>query len=452
MNNSIKNNISEGIPSNKKIWQVTYPIILTLVAQNIINVTDTAFLGRVGEVELGASALAGIFYIAIFMLGYGFSTGTQIMIGRRNGEKAFNKVGQIFDQSNYFFIALALLVFSLIYFFGTPFLKMVVSSDNILGASEIYLKTRVFGVLFAFGNLAFRALLVGITQTKALGYSAFVMAITNVVLDYAFIFGNLGMPAMGIQGAALASVFAELSALIFFVTYTFFKLDRKQYPIFQFKPINFQIIGKTLEISIYVMAQYFISILTWFTFFAFIEQMGERPLAISNIVRSIYMVLMIPVMALSTATNTFVSNAIGAGFKDEVIKIVNKLVLWAVVIALPIMASMLLIPETMVKIYTNTPDLITETIPSVYTISGAVVMFAVGFVVFSGVSGTANTKTALFIEIITLALYIAYVYWITQIQKSPVHIAWTSEYIYMIFLALFSYIYLLSGKWKKKEI
>jgi len=441
-----------GIPTNNRIWKITFPIILTLVAQNIINVTDTAFLGRVGEVELGASALAGIFYIAIFMLGYGFSTGTQIMIGRRNGEKSYAQVGKIFDQSNYFFVALAALVFSLIYFFGTPFLQLVVSSENILGASEIYLKIRVFGVLFAFGNLAFRALLVGITQTKALGYAAFVMAITNVILDYIFIFGHFGFPAMGIGGAALASVFAELSAFIFFIVYILSKLDRKQNPIFKFPKVDLAIIGKTLELSIYVMAQYFISILTWFTFFAFIEQMGERPLAISNIIRSIYMVLMIPVMALSTATNTLVSNAIGAGFKDDVIKIVNKLVLWGVVVALPILASMLLIPEAMVSIYTNSEELIQQTIPSIYTISGAVVLFAIAFIAFSGVSGTANTKTALFIEIITLVIYIAYVYWVTHIKQYPVHIAWTSEYVYMAFLGLFSYIYLFSGRWKNKEI
>lgn len=444
--------MKSGIPSNKQIWKLTYPIILTLVAQNIINVTDTAFLGRVGEVELGASALAGIFYIAIFMLGYGFSTGTQIMIARRNGEGEYGQVGKIFDQSSYFFMALALLVFSIIYFFGAHMLKWIVSSANILSASEIYLETRVFGVLFAFGNLGFRALLVGITQTKALGYSAFVMAITNVILDYIFIFGHFGMPAMGIGGAALASVFAELSALMFFVVYTLLKLDRAQYPIFQFPAIDVKIISKTLELSIYVMAQYFISILTWFTFFAFIEKMGERSLAISNIVRSVYMVLMIPVMALSTATNTLVSNAIGAGFKKDVIKIINKMVLWGVIIALPIIASMLLLPETMVRIYTNSEELIQQTIPSIYTISGAVVLFAVGFIAFSGVSGTANTKTALIIEILTLLLYLTYVYWVTQIRQWPVHIAWTSEYVYMTFLAVFSYLYLITGRWKKKEI
>ena len=444
--------MNHGVPTNKKIWQITYPIALTLVAQSIINVTDTAFLGRVGEVELGASALAGIFYIAVFMLGYGFSTGTQIMIARRNGEKEYSMVGKIFDQSSYFFIALALFVFILIYFLGTPMLELIVSSKNILAASEIYLTIRVFGVLFAFGNLAFRSLLVGITQTKALGYSAFVMAATNVVLDYIFIFGHYGMPAMGIGGAALASVFSELAALLFFIIYTFIKLDRNQYPIFKFPAIDFKIIGKTLELSIYVMAQYFLSILTWFTFFAFIEQMGERSLAISNIVRSIYMLLMIPVMALSTAANTLVSNAIGAGFKENVIKIINKMVLWGVLIAFPIIATMLLMPEIMVKIYTNSGELIQETIPSIYTISGAVLLFAIGFIVFSGVSGTANTKTALFIEILTLAIYISYVYYVTQIKQYPVHIAWTSEYVYMTFLALFSYIYLWNGRWKKKVI
>jgi len=444
--------MSTGIPTNKKIWQITYPIVLTLVAQNIVNVTDTAFLGRVGEVELGASALAGIFYMAIFMLGYGFSTGTQIMIGRRNGEKEYTQVGQIFDQSIYFFVALAAIVFCIIYIYGTPMLQLIVSSENILAASEVYLSTRVFGVLFAFGNLGFRALLVGITQTKALGYSAFVMATTNVLLDYIFIFGHFGIPAMGIGGAALASVFAEFSALAFFIIYSMVKLDRKQYPIFKFPYINFKIIGKTLELSVYVMAQYFISLLTWFTFFAFIEKMGERPLAISNIVRSIYTVLMIPVMALSTATNTLVSNAIGAGFKEDVIKIINKLVLWGLIVALPILATMLLIPETMVSIYTDSEELIQQTIPSIYTISGAVVLFAIGFIAFSGVSGTANTKTGLFIEIITLAIYISYVYWATQIKQFPVHIAWTSEYVYMTFLGLFSYVYLVSGRWKKKEI
>ena len=75
--------------TNKQIWNVSYPIFLSLLAQNIINVTDTAFLGRVGEVELGASAMGGLYYICVFTIAFGFSTGSQIVMARRNGERRY---------------------------------------------------------------------------------------------------------------------------------------------------------------------------------------------------------------------------------------------------------------------------------------------------------------------------------------------------------------------------
>ncbi|MFS2637043.1 MATE family efflux transporter, partial [Bacteroides thetaiotaomicron] len=68
--------------TNKQIWSVSYPILLSLLAQNVINVTDTAFLGHVSEVALGASAMGGLFYICIFTIAFGFSTGSQIVIER----------------------------------------------------------------------------------------------------------------------------------------------------------------------------------------------------------------------------------------------------------------------------------------------------------------------------------------------------------------------------------
>lgn len=51
--------------SNKDIWEIAYPILISLIMEQLIGMTDTAFLGRVGEVELGASAIAGVYYLAI---------------------------------------------------------------------------------------------------------------------------------------------------------------------------------------------------------------------------------------------------------------------------------------------------------------------------------------------------------------------------------------------------
>ncbi|MCI5507472.1 MAG: MATE family efflux transporter, partial [Bacteroidales bacterium] len=69
-----------------QIWTIAYPILLSTLMEQLIGMTDTAFLGRVGEIELGASALGGIFYVTVFMLGLGFSIGAQILMARRNGE------------------------------------------------------------------------------------------------------------------------------------------------------------------------------------------------------------------------------------------------------------------------------------------------------------------------------------------------------------------------------
>ena len=73
----------------KEIWIIAYPILISLIMEQLIGMTDTAFLGRVGEVELGASAIAGVYYLAIFMMAFGFSIGAQILIARRNGEQQY---------------------------------------------------------------------------------------------------------------------------------------------------------------------------------------------------------------------------------------------------------------------------------------------------------------------------------------------------------------------------
>ena len=88
--------------SYKQIWIIAYPILISLLMEHMINVTDTAFLGHVGEVELGASALAGVLYMAIYMLGFGFSIGVQILIARRNGEQKYSEIGGVFMQGAFF--------------------------------------------------------------------------------------------------------------------------------------------------------------------------------------------------------------------------------------------------------------------------------------------------------------------------------------------------------------
>jgi len=440
------------LTSNKNILKVTYPIFLTLLAQNIINVTNTAFLGRVGEVELGASAIGGVFYFAIYMIGFGFSQGAQILIGRRNGEKNYKKIGPIFNNSLIFNFLIGVVIFGLS-IKGVPYImKLLVSSEHVYKASIEYMDWRIYGFLFSFVSVIFRGLYVGITQTRILTTSAILMAITNIIFDYTLIFGHFGFPAMGIAGAGISSVIAEVVTLIYLIWHTFYRTDRKKYGLFEFNKIEMKILLNILNLSIFIMFQYFISISTWFMFFIFIERMGEEPLAVSNIGRSTYILLMIPGSALSTTVNTLVSNIIGAGRKEEVLPFIKRIIIIALVIVVPMILFTLALPELIARIYTDDAKLIAACIPVLRVISVAIIFCAVGNIIFNGVSGTGNTRTAFFIEFLTLFFYLSYVYFTSVIHPCATYVVWMSEFVYWILIGGLGYLYLLKGNWRKREI
>ncbi len=98
----------------KQIWLINLPVMMSVLMEQLINITDAVFLGHVGEVELGASALAGIYYLATYMLGFGFSIGLQVMIARRNGEQNYAETGRTFFQGLFFLSGLALSLYLLI--------------------------------------------------------------------------------------------------------------------------------------------------------------------------------------------------------------------------------------------------------------------------------------------------------------------------------------------------
>lgn len=438
--------------SAKNIFNITYPVVLTLVVQNIINVTDTAFLGRVGEVALGASAIGGVYFLAIYMLGFGFSQGAQIIIGRRNGEKNYTQIGSVFINGMVFITALAFLFLALSLVWNESIMRYLVSSPAIFDASLEYLDWRMWGFVFAFMNVMFRGLFVGVTNTSVLTTSAILTAITNVVLDYVLIFGVWGFPEMGIAGAALASVIAEGVTTVYLFYYSFRHHDFQKYELYKLKALNFKLIVQMLELSVFIMFQYFISVSTWFLFFIFIERMGERPLAATNIGRSLYVLLMVPGSALATTVNTLVSNLIGAGRKAEVVPFITRMLGYVLLMVVPLMFITFLFPEAFARIYTNDAGLIEASVPVMKVVSVAMIFCALGNIIFNGVSGTGNTKTAFIIEFGTLFFYLSYVYYTAILNPQSVAVVWMSEFVYWTLIGAIGYWYLLKGNWQKKEL
>ena len=152
------------------------------------------------------------------------------------------------------------------------------------------------------------------------------------------------------------------------MVYTRLTVDIRKYALNQIRSFDFCLLKRVLDISVFTMLQYFLSIATWFMFFIAVEHLGQRELAVANIVRSIYVVMLIPVNSLATTTNTFVSNSIGAGAINQVMPTIRKICKLSLGIMVVFAAIVSLMPGWVVSVYTNDASLVAASVPSVYVI------------------------------------------------------------------------------------
>lgn len=434
------------------IWKVAYPILISLIMEQLIGMTDTAFLGRVGEVELGASAIAGVYYLAIFVTGFGFGIGSQIIIARRNGERNYKETGNIFYHGVYFLLALAAVVIGLSEVLSPWILNKIVSSQQIAGAAMDYVRWRLIGLVFAFVTVMFRAFYVGTTQTKTLTLNSIVMVLSNILFNWILVFGHFGFPALGITGAAIGSTLAELVSLVFFIIYTSRRTDCEKYGLDRKINFSFGKLGDILSISVWTMVQNFFSITTWFIFFLCVEHLGERALAVSNVVRSISGFIWVFVSAFSSTCSSLVSNLIGEGHQDSVPSLIIRVIKLTYIPVTVLLVGFSIFPETVIGIYTDIPGIVDESVSSLWVLCLSYLLTTPALICFNAISGTGNTKTAFGLEMIVLVLYTTFCIFIINGMKPPVWVAWFTESLYAFIMLILSAAYLRSGKWKGRSI
>lgn len=440
------------IYSASTILKIAFPILVSTLMEQIIGLTDTAFLGRVGETELGASALAGVLYIVIFMVGFGFCTGAQIMMGHRNGEGKFEEIGPIFYHSLAFLLLMAAMLFGLSRLFVGDFLRLVVSNPAVQGAAGEYLHYRVIGFFFAFAAMLFRCLYVATMNTKTLTLNSIVMVLSNVVFNYVLIFGHFGAPRMGIGGAALGSAMAEGVSLLFYVLYTWRKVDLRKYCLDRLPSVRRGLLGSILKISSWTMVQDVVALGTWFIFFLAVEHLGQTELAISNVIRNVSSVCFMAVSALAATSGTLTSNLMGADEKASIAPMLRRTMLLGVLILTPLLAVICAFPREIMGIFTDDARLIAEGALPLCILCVVNLIAVPAMVMMRAVSGSGNTQTALWTECVALVAYVVYIGIVIFGMRAPLWICLFCEYIYYLLVWLTCGAYMRWGKWYEKKV
>ncbi|RHE89548.1 MATE family efflux transporter [Bacteroides intestinalis] len=420
----------------KQIWLINFPVMMSILMEQLINITDAIFLGHVGEVELGASALASVYYLAIYMLGFGFSLGLQVMIARRNGEERYKETGKTFFQGLFFLSGLVIFLSLTSYVLSPVILKYFIHSPEIYKAAVDYLEWRCFGLLFSFPFLAFRAFFVGITKTRVLSWAATLAVFINIPCNYLFIFSfNLG-----ISGAAMASSLAEAGSLLILVIYVFLQMNKENWGLRLV--YDGKLLKSLFHLSVWSMMHAFISVAPWFLFFVAIERLGEVQLAVSNIIRSISTVFFVIVNSFAATTGSLVSNLIGAGEGKSMFWLCGKILRLGYAVGFPLIIIAMLLNKQIVGFYTDNVALI-ELAYYPFIVMLLNYTFALpGYVFMNAVTGTGNTRIAFIFQISTIAFYLFYLYLLSYSFTATLPVYLMAEYLFVILLGVQSYIYL----------
>jgi putative MATE family efflux protein len=423
--------------------------MLGSAAQNVIVLTDNVFLYHLSSLDFASIGVVGVFYLMIASIGYGFSRGGQIIIARRYGERNYDELGQSFYALLFLELVIAIILFILLQYGSDPLFSWALDNPEIKERCLEYIYPRSYGVFFSYVGLAIVGLYTGIARTRFIIIDTMILVIINLVLNYVLIFGKLGLPQMGIRGAAYASTIAEIVALAVFVLYVVY--DRKSHALglFRFPKLEFAMVRQSFSLSMPLVLQTILGLGSWFIFFSLIENMGQRELEISNLIRNVYLILSIPCWGYAAGINTLVSNFIGQRKRQAVLPIIWKTSKINLFTSLAITIPVVLFPAQLLYPLFGGEDmsLIHEAQPTMLVLLGILVAFSLGGIFFNGLAGTGATGTSLGLQAIATTFYLIYIFVVIKKYSLGLQWAWACEIFYWLLLWFISYWFIRSNKW-----
>lgn len=397
--------------SYQQILSLSVPIIIGHLAVSLLFITDTIFLSSLSELALEASGMGGLIY---FMLLYPFSgigIGVQILISRRLGEKNIHDIKIIFNTALTVLILTGIAMTAGIKVFQRYGLEYCFQSKAVIQGIQEFLDYRAFGFVFALLSSLYRGLFTAIEKTKIIMVSTLVSVLLNILLNYIFIFGKWGFPEMGIAGAALASSIADLIGFLILMLYVPFCKTLKSLHLYSGKWFDKTQWIKTISISAPVMVKFFIGIVSFAIAFAFVEKISERELAIAQVIRSVYIVFMVPVWGLNAAVNTLVSNIIGQGKKEEAKQIMYKVLHISILVTIITLTGHIFFPTNLLSVFVqNNPDLVQASVPSFRIMIFVQICFAIAYIYTGALEGAGDVKFIMIMEIVLCLIYILFTY------------------------------------------
>jgi len=389
----------------KHIWEtfnLAYPVIIGQLGFIMMGVVDSIMVGELGAVPLAGASLGNSMFILIFIIGLGVSMSVTPLIAILVGAKRFQECGIYFRQSLIVNIVLGLILMSVVFFTSNLF-EYLNQPLAVAEQASSYTKIIALSIMPAMLFHTYKQFIEGFSIMKPAMIIAIVANIINAFANWVFIYGNIGMPALGLNGAGWATFFSRVFMAFVIMLYVMNKEYFKQFDVnFHFKKINFPVIKKILSIGLPSGFQYFFEVGAFSFAVIMIGWLGTNQLAAHQIAINLASITFMVVLGISAAGGIRVGNKVG---KKDVVE-VRKAGFTAVIMGASIMFTFgvifIVLNEFLPTLYIDNEDVI--------RIASSLIVIAALFQISDGIQGVGIgvLRGLTDVKIPTLITFIAY--------------------------------------------
>ncbi len=354
---------------NKLLLSMSLPMMISMLLQALYNIVDSIFVSRVNEYALRAVSLAFPIQSLMIAVGVGTAVGINSFLSKTLGEKEFQKADRI-AVNGIFIEFLSFLAFALIgIFVSRPFFASQTSIEQVREYGTTYLTICCTASIGVFMQMAFERLLQSTGKTIYAMVTQGAGAVVNLILDPILIFGLFGFPAMGVAGAAAATVIGQIAAAVLAIVFNLRFNKELHITLKGFRPDK-ELIGNIYKVGIPSIVMQAIGSVMTYGMNLILEAYGVAQ-TVFGIYFKLQSFIFMPVFGLNNGLVPIIAYNFGAGKRERVVKAMKSSILYAVCIMLAGLVVMEIFPGQLIGMFdadAASADLLSIGIPALRTI------------------------------------------------------------------------------------
>lgn len=431
------------------------PAIAGLSTQMIVSLVDTSMVGRLNEAEyaLAAMGLGVLATWALISFFSSLSTGTHVLVARRFGAGDDEGCGKVLNSS----LILTFVVGIVIGFIGVSSAYTIAhffAADSQVGNyAGQFLFYRFMGIPFFLVTVAYRGFFFGIGKTKVFMVSGILVNLLNIVFNYFLIFGNLGLPRMGVAGSGLGSTLATICEVLFYMCVSFYPKYRRKFNYFHNFKFDLGIVKSIYKISLPVSLQNVFILVAFLSFVAITGLIGTIQQAATQLVISSLFISLLPCFGFGIAAQTLVGNNLGSKKLNLARAYAMETSKLATYYTLLIGAFFLLAPRIILHLLTTEVRVVEAAVPALRIAGFAQIFYAAGIVLANTLQAAGKTLFVMFSEVLTSwILFLPLSYFFGVYLKLGLLGAWGALPLYVLSYTIIVYLKFSKGNWIKVSV